>query len=174
MPRVAAIDDDTMFNAWVAHNRNATQAAKHLSMKPVTMIYHIRTKDFHQRYLMEYGGVAEGVMRTAITQAMLAMPDAVSELLELMKVDHMVTDPDTGDLRADARIMTAKVKAIEALTKFLPEVPERLDDFGLSHTIEGVGVLLDQPTTMSPEEEVRTMLEANIVDNAEKRSKPRR
>ncbi len=174
MTRTAPHDDLVLYNTWVAHSRNASAAARYLGMETATMQYHVRTKDFQQKYLMEYGGLAEGTMKAGIVSAMLAIPDAISALVDIIQTSHMVTDPETGLINANAALMKAKVNAVEALVKYIPVIPEKLEDLDQGSTIEVSGTYATPSYQLSPEDEIKLQLESNIIDTAEKRSRPRR
>jgi hypothetical protein len=165
----AQFDDVTMYNAWIAHNRNAVKAAKSIGLEPSAMHWHVRTKNFEQRYLLEYGGLAEGTMKAGIVKAMLAIPDVVNELLEMATESHRVVNAQTGEEYTDARIMMAKIKAVDTLVKFLPTMPEKIEDV-LAMAIETHGEMVNA-AGMSPEEEIRMAIESNIIDAAEARTR---
>lgn len=173
MANVAKYDDQTLYNTWVAFGRNASQAAKSLGMDAPAMQWHVRTKNFQHKYLLEYGGLAEGTMRAGIVSAMLAIPEMVDQLLDIARTNHMALDPETGITGPDAKVMMAKVKAIDTLTKFFPQVPQtakELQELGVT-TIEANPQIVEN---LSPEEEIRAALEANIIDAAEQRSGAKR
>jgi hypothetical protein len=163
------VDDVTIYNTWIAHNRNGAATARSLGMEAATVQWHVRTKNFEQRYLLEYGGLAEGTMKAGIVKAMLAIPDVVNELLEIATENHRAINSQTGEEYADARIMMAKVKAIDTLTKFLPIMPEKVEDV-LAMAVEVQGEMVNT-TGLSPEEEIRLAIESNIIDAAEARTR---
>ena len=169
MPMKPQYDDVTIYNAWIAHNRNGASTARSLGMEAATVQWHVRTKNFEQRYLLEYGGLAEGTMKAGIVKAMLSVPEVVNELLEMATESHRVVDRETGEMVADYRIMSSKVKAIEALTKFLPLMPEKIEDV-MAMAIETSGIDAT-PAGLSPEEEIRLAIESNIIDAAESRAR---
>jgi hypothetical protein len=167
MVHKAQYDDDTMYNAWVAHNKNASATARALGMEATTMQWHVRKKNFEHRFMVEFGGLAEETMRGGIVKAMLAVPTMVDHLVTMATEDHIVAD-QYGVPRADPRIMMAKVKAIEALAKYIPQVPEKMSDV-FDASLEAVGSVVEQG--LSVEDEVKLAIEANIIDAADARTR---
>lgn len=165
----AQVDDQTMYDTWVAFGRNASKASKSLGIHAHTMQHHVRTKDFEKKFLLEYGGLAEGSMRAGIVRAMLAIPEMIDTLVEIARTSHIVTDENGVDV-VNPQIMQARVKAIATMRDWLPD---NLSTAVNADIVDASAWLVQTGGDMSPEEEVRLQLEANIVDASEARTRTR-
>lgn len=160
MSRAATYTEDELYAAWVASGRNATAAAKTLGMNSTTVSYHVNNKNFHQRYMADYGGVANGIRKVAFLDALTEMPRLLKGLAEIAS-DETATNKD-------------RITATKAYFDILQRETMDVQEAGMTY-IEAKGVWKDEKLSPAAdqeklvEEEVKLALESNIISSIEQR-----
>lgn len=166
MPRTALYSDEDIYVTWVASGRNASAAARQLDINPSTVLYHVKNKNFHQRYLAEYGSTSNAIHKVAVIEAIMELPRMLDQLREIAyDQDQKATDrinaiktylsilpktePDTGE----SNITFIEAKASVSGTQASPQQDQPVDDLPML------------------EAQVREALEENIIRVAEQKSR---
>lgn len=156
----SVVDEETMYTTWVACNRNAAEAAKRLGLTHGNMRYHVSSKNWNDRYAVEYSGTALAVRKMAMLQAAMQTPKMLEILIEIA---------EDGSQPAMARV--AAVRDFFKIT--MPPEPARVDSRGVS-VVEAAGVVLENQEPEQVEVQIREMLEANIIGANEQRTRKAR
>lgn len=104
------IDDETMYQAWVATGRNGNIAAKRLGIHPGTFRHHVRTKNFEDRYAKEQESTGQSQFRLATFGAMAK----IGQLYEAMY------DIALGNV--DGATIKERIHAAETIFRSLPNI----------------------------------------------------
>jgi hypothetical protein len=114
-------DDETLYAAWVAHDRNGNEAAKALGMQPQAFRWHVREKGFEKRFLEESAGGSHLAGRLAILQTFGRLPEVYERLFKigLGQVTQDRLDRDGNAVKIGPSFRD-QVAALAAILKHVP------------------------------------------------------
>lgn len=152
----SAIDNETMYTTWVAHNRNAKAASSALGMSHATLRWHVSNKNWQARWEAEFNGAAEGIRKMAFIQAMSQVPVMIQVLVDVAQ--HSDSD-------------IAKVAAVREFFRMLPPPPKVAEET-YQNVVDVSGSIMDADI-VDTETAIRNELESNIIEAAESRGRRR-
>lgn len=157
MARTAENNPEELYEMWIACGRSQTRAADKLGIPIATMNYHARAHRFQERYAAEFSGAA----RITHKMAMISLMNDWPKLTDAMK--SIVMDQDEK--------ATNRIAAYRELRQALPEETVIPEEKNMSFIdAKSVAVLPDSSPELTTEQQVRELLESNIINAQEIRT----
>ena len=157
MSRRPENDPEEMYDMWIACGRSQTRAAEKLGIPLATFNYHARERRFTDRYAAEFSGAA----RINHKMATISLLNDWPKILDAMK--EILFDPDEKAAN--------RINAFRELRQALPAPVVETEEKPVSYLDAKSIVVLDEPSPeLTTEQQVRELLESNIINAQEIRT----
>lgn len=157
MGRKPENNPEELYEAWIACGRSQTRAAEMLGIPLTTMNYYHRERRFAERYAAEFSGAAWIEHKMATISLLNDWPKLTAA------IKSIVMDEDEK--------ATNRIAAFRELRQALPADPVVSDEKNMSFIdAKSVTVLPDSSPELTTEQQVRELLESNIINAQEIRT----